>query len=222
MRQLFQTINKGEFEAVKQIIIQKPETVNSKSAGLLKRDEGQTPLRIAVKNSFPQMAMLFVENDADLNAYTPEDDMYIIHQAMYTVMQYACSGKIYLRDKELKEKGSVSEYTQKLYDEDNRLFDISYSILEYLIKQGIDLSVKNQMGNCFSYGIILSSFSFYPRASVDDVSPEIYSRVKKVFSLLLSAKVDTVLSEYVQETYVQEMQDALEEWRTKILSLCEK
>ena len=86
MRKLFQTINKGEFETVKQIILRQPEVVNNKSVGLLKRDEGQTPLRIAVKNSFPKMTMLFVENDADLNAYTSEDDMYIIHQAIYTVL----------------------------------------------------------------------------------------------------------------------------------------
>lgn len=144
MRKLFQTINKGEFETVKQIILRQPEVVNNKSVGLLKRDEGQTPLRIAVKNSFPKMTMLFVENDADLNAYTSEDDMYIIHQAIYTVIQYACSGKIHLRDREFKEKGIVSDYTQNLYDEDKQLFDISYSILEYLIKQGIDLSVKTK------------------------------------------------------------------------------
>ena len=123
--------------------------MNNKSVGLLKRDEGQTPLRIAVKNSFPKMTMLFVENDADLNAYTSEDDMYIIHQAIYTVIQYACSGKIHLRDREFKEKGIVSDYTQNLYDEDKQLFDISYSILEYLIKQGIDLSVKNKNGKLF-------------------------------------------------------------------------
>ena len=222
MRKLFQTINKGEFETVKQIILRQPEVVNNKSVGLLKRDEGQTPLRIAVKNSFPKMTMLFVENDADLNAYTSEDDMYIIHQAIYTVIQYACSGKIHLRDREFKEKGIVSDYTQNLYDEDKQLFDISYYILEYLIKQGIDLSVKTKMGNCFSYGIILSSASFFPRTSIDDVPQEICRRVEKVFSLLLSTKVDTVLSDYVRKNYTLEKQDALEKWRKKVLSLCEK
>jgi len=222
MRKLFQTINKADFEAVRQIVIQKPEVVNSRSIGLLKRDEGQTPLRITIKNSFLKMTMLFVENDADINAYTPEDDMYIIHQAIYTVIQYACSGKIYLWDRELKEKGIVSDYTQKLYDENIRLFDISYTILEYLIKQGIDLNVKKDMGNCFSYGIIISSPYLFPRINVDDVPFEVYKRVKEVFSLLLSTKVDTKLSNYVQETYTLEMQDALEKWREKILLLCEK
>ena len=220
MRKLFQAINKAEFEMVKQIVIRKPEVVNDKSIGLLKRDEGQTPLRIAIKNIFPKMTILFVENGADINAYTPEDDMYIIHQAIYTVVQYARSGKIYLRDKEFKEKGTVSDYTQKLYDEDKRLFDISYSILEYLIKQGIDLGVKTKMGNCFSYGIILSSPFLLSRLSVDDVPVEICRRIKEVFSLLLSTKVDTVLSDYVRTTYTLEMQDALENWRKKILSLC--
>ena len=48
MRKLFQTINKGEFETVKQIILRQPEVVNNKSVGLLKRDEGQTPLRLSL------------------------------------------------------------------------------------------------------------------------------------------------------------------------------
>lgn len=222
MRKLFQAINKAEFETVKQIVIQKPEVVNDKSIGLLKRDEGQTPLRIAIKNSFPKMTMLFVENGADINAYTPEDDMYIIHQAIYTVMRYACSGKIYLRNKEFKEKGIVSDYTQKLYDEDKRLFDISYSILEYLIKQGIDINLENKQGNCFSYGVICSSPSFFPRIGVNDVPLEICNRVKNVFSLLLSVQVNTVLSNYVRQTYTLEIQEELEKWRMKVLSLCGK
>ena len=78
------------------------------------------------------------------------------------------------------------------------------------------------MGNCFSYGIILSSASFFPRTSIDDVPQEICRRVEKVFSLLLSTKVDTVLSDYVRKNYTLEKQDALEKWRKKVLSLCKK
>lgn len=43
-----------------------------------------------------------------------------------------------------------------------------------------------------------------------------------MFSLLLSTKVDTVLSDYVRKNYTLEKQDALEKWRKKVLSLCEK
>lgn len=43
--------------------------------------------------------------------------------------------EIHLRDREFKEKGIVSDYTQNLYDEDKQLFDISYSILEYLLNK---------------------------------------------------------------------------------------
>ena len=68
MRKLFQTINKGEFETVKQIILRQPEVVNNKSVGLLKRDEGQTPLRIAVKNSFPKMTMLSISSGRSSSA----------------------------------------------------------------------------------------------------------------------------------------------------------
>ena len=65
------------------------------------------------------------------------------------------------------------------------------------------------MGNCFSYGIILSSASFFPRTSIDDVPQEICRRVEKVFSLLLSTKVDTVLSDYVTEKLIL--------WKSKML-----
>lgn len=69
------------------------------------------------------------------------------------------------------------------------------------------------MGNCFSYGIILSSASFFPRTSIDDVPQEICRRVEKVFSLLLSTKVDTVLSDYVRKTIL---------WKSKMLWKMEK
>ena len=49
MKKLFDAINKGDFDTVKQVIEKNPVLINSIEKGWRKRDEGLCPLRIAIK-----------------------------------------------------------------------------------------------------------------------------------------------------------------------------
>ena len=49
MKKLFDAINKGDFDTVKQVIEKNPVLINSIEKGWRKRDEGLCPLRIANK-----------------------------------------------------------------------------------------------------------------------------------------------------------------------------
>ncbi len=67
MKKLFQAIRKGEIETVKQLIQSKPELVNCIAKQPPKKDDGQSPLQVALKTGHFEIAEYLIDLGADLN-----------------------------------------------------------------------------------------------------------------------------------------------------------
>ena len=96
MKKLFDAINKGDFDTVKQVIEKNPVLINSIEKGWRKRDEGLCPLRIAIKNCHYDIVCFLIDAGANVNDYTPKDDMspsclyrcYTLHTQIWVTMRY--------------------------------------------------------------------------------------------------------------------------------------
>jgi len=194
MKKLFQAVNKRDFATVKSIIDKSPDLVNCISIGAVKADEGQSLLRVAVKNSSYDIVEFLVQNGADINFYTLADDMYISHQAIYTVLRRTIPSTAY--------EGT---------------FDDAFKILNLLINEGIDLTSKDKFNrNCFQSGIGISRGCVYN--NIHDYSlpddNEWLEKIKSVFQLLLQQNIDTSLPEMWKNV------EGIAKWRMNILDLC--
>lgn len=74
MKKLFKAIRQENLEEVKAIIEKKPELVNCTAAPPPKKDNGQSPLQVAIKIGAFDIADYLIEKGADVNFMEAEDD----------------------------------------------------------------------------------------------------------------------------------------------------
>ena len=67
MKKLFLAIRHGESETVRQLIEKNPELVNCTAKQPPKKDDGQSPLQVALKTGQFEIAEYLIERNADLN-----------------------------------------------------------------------------------------------------------------------------------------------------------
>ena len=67
MKKLFTAIRKSDLETIKQIIEKKPELVNCMAKQPPKKDDGQSPLQVALKTGNTAIANYLLDNGADVN-----------------------------------------------------------------------------------------------------------------------------------------------------------
>ena len=67
MKKLFKAIRAQDYELVKQIIEAKPELVNCTAKQPPKKDDGQSPLQVALKTGAFDIADYLINQGADLN-----------------------------------------------------------------------------------------------------------------------------------------------------------
>ena len=75
MKKLFTAIRHGDIETVKTLIENKPELVNCTAKQPPKKDDGQSPLQVAIKTNNFETANYLLDNGADVN-FIESDDSY--------------------------------------------------------------------------------------------------------------------------------------------------
>ena len=66
MKKLFNAIRKSDLETVRQIILKQPELVNCVAKQPPKKDDGQSPLQVALKTGNNDIAEFLIDNGAEL------------------------------------------------------------------------------------------------------------------------------------------------------------
>lgn len=74
MKILFKAIRQGNMDEVKRILDKKPEAINSTATAPPKKDEGQSPLQVAIKSDHVEVAEYLLDRGADVNFM--EDHVY--------------------------------------------------------------------------------------------------------------------------------------------------
>lgn len=213
MKKLFDAINKGDLEIVKKIIERNPVLVNCREKGWRKRDEGESPLRVAIKNCHYDIVCLLIKAGADVNDYTARDHWYISHQAVYTSVLHC-----------------IPRYRLQV-----GTYEDSFKILKYLIEHQMDINLPNENGvNCLFVGVKLSHWMMHsaPNIFESDLVDKLlwnpqfdvqiaYNGFKEIFSLLLMHGANSEIPKYWQEqASLSKTFSTSIKWADNILSLC--
>lgn len=107
MKKLFKAIRQENLEEVKAIIEKKPALVNCVATPPPKKDNGQSPLQVAIKIGAVEIVNYLIESGADVNFMEAEDDdsglrCPVLHDAIRMVMMSLCYKKFDKSDQGLK------------------------------------------------------------------------------------------------------------------------
>lgn len=215
MKKLFDAINKGDMETVKAVIEKNASLINCREKGWRKRDEGESPLRVAIKNCHYDIVRFLTEAGADVNDYTPRDSWYISHQAIYTVVSHC-----------------IPRYRLQC-----GTYEDSFKILKHLIEHQMDINLPDENGvNSFFWGINQSHCLIHSTANMleSDLTDELiwdskfdikiaYFRFKEIFLLLLEHGADTDIPQYWKDKAVSwDGFNVKIKWMNNLLTLCRK
>ena len=183
MKKLFDNIKKSNIEKVSQIIEKNPELVNCVSENLTKRDEGQSPLQIAIKTENTAIANYLLDMGADVNFISNEKTSNrkpVIHNAIeYAVM----SSRWNERFLEYSTKEKAVE---------------ALGILKKMLDMGADVKALDFYGisglGCFVQRAkkILPTYNYAEEREEDDriFTTEVHEDLKNVLKALKDAGAD--------------------------------
>jgi len=184
MKKLFTAIRKNDFDTVKALLSKNPAIISEVSYGTPKKDDGQSPLQVALKAASSSIVHLLIENGADVNFIEDETSANswrtpVLHDAVNRAVM--CS-----RWNTVGINGFEVMSTEKEADE-------AFEILEKMIKLGADVNGKDSYGSACLDRACLQARQILPRNKGDDsrvLTLELYADIKRIFILLISHGAD--------------------------------
>ena len=189
MKKLFNAIRKSDLETVRQIILKQPELVNSVAKQPPKKDDGQSPLQVALKTGNNDIAEFLIDSGADVNFIEDESCCNewrtpVLHDAINcAVMQsrWNSNGRDGFHVFSTKEKASAS-----------------LSILKKMIAAGADVNALDSCGNSCLWRFTLQANQILPqyiyaehRECGDHVfTAELHEDLRQILTALRDAGAD--------------------------------
>lgn len=211
MKKLFLTIRHGDLELVKDIIMKKPELVNCTAKQPPKKDDGQSPLQVAIKSGNFEIANYLLDSGADVNFMEGES----CNEWKMPVIQDAIMAAV-LNSMFLLSTYENGDNAWEIHGTKGQ-FDTAFKILKKMFDFGADINSHDSFGNtCLSRAIldarqILPSTNYQDPSWVDErpLNSELVQDLKQIFNLLLEKgadinEVDTISGESLFELYKNE------------------
>lgn len=184
MKKLFTAIRKNDFDTVKALLSKDPAIISEVSHGAPKRDEGQSPLQVALKAASSPIVHLLLDRGADVNFIENEADASslrtpVLHDAINRAVMCTRWNTVGINGFEVMS-------TEKEADE-------AFEILEKIVKLGADVNSKDSYGNACLDRAILQARQILPRNKEDGsriLTPELYADISRTFDLLISCGAD--------------------------------
>lgn len=190
MKKLFKAIRDKDFELVSQLINSSPELVNCTAKQPPKKDDGQSPLQIALKTGAFDIAEFLIDNGADLNFMEDEsccntDRAPVIHDAINAAVM--CS-----------RWNTNNPYTGFEVFSTEEMAIRARRILEKMLQLGSDVNKLDSSGNsgiwryCLQANQILPRFNFATNCECDDriFTSELESDLLSILKLLCKYGAD--------------------------------
>ena len=155
MKKLFLAIRHGELETVKQLIEKNPELVNCTAQQPPKKDDGQSPLQVALKTGNFEIADYLIDQNANLNFMEAEACCNrwrapVLHDAVIAAVM--CS-QWNTNDKYqgLRVFSTESQAAQ------------AYAVLEKMLDRGADVNAVDSFGYSVLFRFCIQAEQILPR-----------------------------------------------------------
>lgn len=191
MKKLFQAIRNSDLETVKSLIEKKPELIFCTAKQPPKKDDGQSPLQVALKTGNFEIANYLLDLGADVNFIESEDCCNewrapVIHDAITAAImnsRWNTNSEIH---------GGLKVFHSK---EDA---DKSYFVLKRVVEMGADTNAVDSYGNfcvwvaCFQARQILPAYIHKEQRLCTDriLTPELTEDLSRIFTLLYNNGMD--------------------------------
>lgn len=214
MKKLFQAIRKKENDTVKQLIEKKPELVNCTAKQPPKKDDGQSPLQVALKTGNFEIANFLLDRGADVNFMEDAQNccndwrMPVLHDAIVAAVSCCRHNSIIdLGSRQIRKEHSSEEKA-----------DESFGVLKRMLEMGADVHAKESFGAscvwrlCRTAGDLLPGYSWGEHRVFKnaEVTPEWRHDLGRIFLLLKEYGAD--FSDEEISRYLAEEQHPLREF----------
>ena len=190
MKKLFTAIRAADLETVKQIIEKRPELVNCTAKQPPKKDDGQSPLQVALKTGNTVIANYLLDKGADVNFMEADSCCNpwrtpVLHDAIN------CAVMLCRWNTNDKYMGFRVFSTKERADE-------GLAVLKRMIDMGADVNALDSYGNsglnrfALQAKQILPSFNYVEHREATDrlFTDELHNDLKKVLQALKDAGAD--------------------------------
>ena len=192
MKKLFQAIRKSDIKTVRELLEKKPELISCTAKQPPKKDDGQSPLQVALKTDNLEIAEYLLDMNADVNFMESDDccnewRMPVLHDAINAAImntRWNVNSEIMY--------GGLKVFHSK--EEAARAFNI----LKRMIDMGADVNAADSYGNtcvwraCLQARQILPSYNHQKQELGTDrlLTPELTEDLQKIFTLLYENGMD--------------------------------
>lgn len=191
MKKLFTAIRHSDLDMVKELLHKKPELVNCTAKQPPKKDDGQSPLQIALKTGNFEIADYLLSLGADVNFMEADTSCNtwrapVIHDAITAAIMSAR----WNTNSEVMGGMTVHSTKEKA--------DQAFALLEKLIQLGADVNARNSYGNsciwiaCSQAKQILPTYNHVENRLHDDrlLTNELRADLSRIFDLLIRHGAD--------------------------------
>jgi len=192
VKKLFVAIRQGNIQQVKDILQKKPELISCTAKQPPKKDDGQSPLQVAIKSGNFIIADYLLDCDADVNFIETES----CNQWKMPVIQDAIMATI-MNTRFLRFTYKNGEKVWEIYRTKEQ-FDMAFRILKRMFDLGADINSHDSYGNsCLGRAIldarqILPTIHYQDPTWVDErpLNNELKEDLTLIFNLLLEQGAD--------------------------------
>ena len=181
MKKLFICIRQGKLDEVAQILDKKPELIACLAKAPPKKDDGQSPLMVAIKSDNPEVAHLLLDRGADVNFRDAPSQPHNESAPIW----YNAVGQCFMRAGHLV--GPGVEQTKKFFELLCRLLDL-----------GMDPNQKftNDMMSLNAWQYALNEYDYFALNTLDEYPLIRQSQLQKNRQLreMLKAVLDQLLA----------------------------
>lgn len=192
LKKLFVAIRHGDWDQINEILKKKPELIHCTAKQPPKKDDGQSPLQVAIKTGHFKIADYLIACGADVNFMEPES----CNEWRMPVLQDAIRATI-MNTRYLAPPYKSGEKEWEIRNSQEQFY-LAFNLLKKMLDMGADIHAHDSYGNSCLGRAILDANQILPRKNYQDpewvderpLNNELIEDLKLVFDLLLKHGAD--------------------------------